>query len=141
MSLKMRYSLFIILVLVVLLSIDRLTTPTTVPDMHDKATQFLTEHKKQTPPNSFSQDGCSLSPDKLLWHDFSTPCLEHDIAYWAGGTQEERKQADIALRDAISHTGPLGPLYSKVVYVNVRLFGDSFLTRIIDANWGYGWNE
>lgn len=51
----------------------------------------------------FRSDGCSLFPDgtladKTLWQEC---CVEHDLAYWQGGTREERERADLRLRDCI----------------------------------------
>jgi hypothetical protein len=48
--------------------------------------------------HDFKSDGCSLFPDgdlehRDLWCDC---CFAHDITYWRGGTQQERKQADEA---------------------------------------------
>ena len=59
--------------------------------------------------SDFKSDGCSLFvdgtfKDRDLWKGC---CVEHDVAYWQGGTKKERKQADLkkkcdALRDAIA---------------------------------------
>ena len=53
--------------------------------------------------HDFTSDGCSLFPDgnrehRDLWCDC---CFAHDIAYWQGGTQKERRQADETLRDCV----------------------------------------
>ena len=53
--------------------------------------------------HDFTSDGCSLFPDgnikdRGLWCQC---CLVHDIAYWQGGTKEDRKHADEALRDCV----------------------------------------
>ena len=52
---------------------------------------------------NFSSDGCSLFVDGTfedpeLWKEC---CLKHDIAYWQGGTEEEREAADIAFRECV----------------------------------------
>ena len=50
--------------------------------------------------SDFSSDGCSLFVDGTfenpeLWKEC---CLKHDIAYWRGGTEEERASADLAFK-------------------------------------------
>lgn len=86
----------------------------------------------------FSSDGCSLFPDGTikdhnLWCEC---CLRHDIAYWQGGTKEERKQADEALKHCIKEkTGNME--LAEVMYQGVRFGGSPvFLTWY---RWGYGW--
>ena len=113
----------------------------TTPEMKEAARQATVDREVPIPPNDFYQDGCSMFPNFLLWHDFRPGCLEHDIAYWAGGTNKERKDADLALREQIRQTGPLGPVFAPLMYYGVRAFGDSFITRTIGAHWGYGWDE
>ena len=51
----------------------------------------------------FTSDGCSLFlavtyKDPELW---KSCCVEHDIAYWKGGTEEEREAADLKFRECI----------------------------------------
>jgi hypothetical protein len=86
----------------------------------------------------FSSDGCSLFPDgdfnnRNLWCDC---CFTHDIAYWRGGTEEERKQADQALRKCVlERTG--NKVLAKMMYDGVRAGGHpAFPTWY---RWGYGW--
>lgn len=131
----------IISVLILMLLIEIYTRPKTTNDMLRQAEEHVLANNLEKPPLAFTQDGCSLFIDGFFGHDFSEACLSHDIKYWAGGSKEERKLADIALRENIAHTGPLGPVIAPIMYAGVRLFGDSFITRTIDANWGYGWNE
>ena len=47
----------------------------------------------------FTSDGCSVFPDgnleqQSLWVNC---CIRHDLAYWKGGTYEERLASDQAL--------------------------------------------
>src|ERR1017187_9864159 len=89
--------------------------------------------------NSFSSDGCSLFPngslkDPILWCDC---CFKHDIAYWQGGSFEDRKEADKALRSCVfARTG--NKLLADTMYYGVRIGGKpAFPTWF---RWGYGWN-
>ena len=132
-------TVLIALVLLFIL-IERQTLPPTTEAMHKQAARFSDQTGKPNPPESFQQDGCSLFVDSLPGHDFRNACLQHDIHYWAGGPIAERKLADIALREDISHTGLFGPILAPIVYGGVRLFGNSPITKAVDAHWGYDWN-
>ena len=86
----------------------------------------------------FRSDGCSLFPngtmkDRNLWCNC---CLQHDIAYWRGGTEGERKKADETLRDCVrKKTG--NKELAEIMYQGVRIGGSPvFLTWY---RWGYGW--
>jgi hypothetical protein len=86
----------------------------------------------------FTSDGCSLFPDgtfenRNLWCEC---CYRHDIAYWKGGTEEERIDADNALRNCVlDKTGSEG--LAETIYAGVRLGGGpEFPTWY---RWGYGW--
>ena len=86
----------------------------------------------------FSSDGCSLFPDgtiieRNLWCDC---CLNHDLAYWRGGTEEERKWADETLRACVlEKTG--NRALSDLMYSGVRIGGASIFPTWY--RWGYGW--
>lgn len=86
----------------------------------------------------FTSDGCSLFPDgtsedRQKWCNC---CFKHDIAYWQGGTSEERKQADMALRDCVlERTG--NKVLANVMYDGVRVGGSPVFPAWY--RWGYGW--
>mgnify|MGYP003334762215 FL=1 len=86
----------------------------------------------------FTSDGCSLFPDRAPVGnaDWCTCCVEHDIAYWRGGTAEEREQADQRLRACVTNkTGD--QTLGETMYLGVRAGGGPyFLTWY---RWGYGW--
>ncbi|MFT7507191.1 MAG: hypothetical protein ACI92I_000331 [Acidimicrobiales bacterium] len=119
---------------------ERITLPGTTDTMKTQAAEYITVSDKPLPPNAFTYDGCTLFPDVLPGLSLYEPCLQHDIAYWAGGDISGRKLADVALRDAISHTSPVGFVLAPVMYTGVRLFGNSFITKLFNAHWGYGWD-
>jgi hypothetical protein len=138
---KLRIFFVVIASVIVMIAVDRLTLPVTTPAMHAEAEAYATERNKAIPPRAFKFDGCSMFFDSLPGYDFTHACLQHDIAYWIGGSPTERSEADIAFRAEISSMGSLGPLFAPVMYAGVHIFGDTWLARIINANWGWGWNE
>ena len=85
----------------------------------------------------FHSDGCSSFPDgtqsnpnKWLSH-----CIQHDFAYWQGGTREQRLQADRELRRAVSAGG--SPVVAEWMYLGVRIGGVPWLPT--PWRWGFGW--
>jgi len=86
----------------------------------------------------FTSDGCSLFPDGTITDraKWCGCCLMHDIAYWRGGTEEERKRADAALRDCVlEHTGDKA--LSETMYLGVRAGGHPVFPAWY--RWAYGW--
>ncbi len=86
----------------------------------------------------FTSDGCSLFPDgtprdRTLWCDC---CLAHDMAYWQGGTEEERKKADEALRDCV-HERTKDKALAETMYLGVRAGGHPAFPMWY--RWAYGW--
>lgn len=86
----------------------------------------------------FTSDGCSLFPDGSLIDadDWCTCCFEHDIAYWKGGTYDEREAADRLLRNCVAaKTGD--PTLASMMYEGVRFGGSPYFYNWY--RWGYGW--
>jgi protein tyrosine phosphatase (PTP) superfamily phosphohydrolase (DUF442 family) len=87
----------------------------------------------------FTSDGCSLFPDGTIkdrakWCDC---CFAHDIAYWQGGTEDDRKKTDETLRDCVLNRTKDKNL-AETMYIGVRAGGHpAFLTWY---RWGYGWS-
>lgn len=81
------------------------------------------------PTRPFYSDGCSAWPDGDLY----TCCLEHDIAYWCGGSEEDRRQADRRLQACADVQDPG---QSGLVYAGVRVGGAPWLP--LPWRWGYG---
>jgi hypothetical protein len=86
----------------------------------------------------FTSDGCSLFPDGTFeergkWCDC---CQAHDLAYWQGGSSEERNQADATLRDCVlARTGDQN--LAETMYLGSQAGGHpAFPTWY---RWGYGW--
>ena len=90
--------------------------------------------------NDFTSDGCSLFPNgslegRSLWCEC---CFNHDIAYWRGGSEDERKEADKTLHAcALDRTG--SKALAETMYDGVR-FGSSSVFPTW-YRWGYGWKS
>ncbi len=91
----------------------------------------------------FTTDGCTDFPDGIpvsvsthwrkLWLDC---CIQHDLAYWAGGTQEDKDNADRdILQKCVSSHG--FPLIGWIMREGVRVGGNAELPTTF--RWGYGW--
>jgi hypothetical protein len=85
----------------------------------------------------FTSDGCSLFPEgtprhKELW---LSCCVEHDKAYWRGGTYEDRVVADKALRRCVESVGE--PEIAALMLAGVRVGGSPYWPT--EFRWGYGW--
>lgn len=87
---------------------------------------------------AFTSDGCSAFPDgtlamKTLW---LSCCTAHDVAYWRGGTYDERLQADRELKQCVAQTGQ--DEIAKLMLAGVRVGGTPYLPT--SFRWGYGWS-
>lgn len=85
----------------------------------------------------FTTDGCSLFPDgtpaqQSLWVHC---CIRHDLAYWKGGNEQQRLDADNALHQCVAQTGE--EKIAKLMLAGVRVGGSP--TSIMNYRWGYGW--
>lgn len=134
----MKYISLMLIICVFVIVTERIFPPETTPDMITEAIAFGTERGKEVPTLPFVHDGCTLFPDKLPGLDLAHACYEHDIAYWHGGSSEERKLADTRLKEAAAAQGMFGQIMQLPVYIGVHLFGDTFLTRMFNAHWGFG---
>lgn len=86
----------------------------------------------------FSTDGCSKFPDGIPYFNatkWRNCCIEHDIAYWQGGTKEQRKRADESLSQCVVGTGEYA--IGKAMYYGVRIGG--YVGFPTSWHWGYGW--
>ncbi len=86
----------------------------------------------------FKSDGCSNFPEGIPYYNdklWLHCCVEHDVAYWKGGTDEERTTADLALKKCVAETGQKE--IAEAMYIGVRSFGSPGLPTT--WKWGYGW--
>src|SRR4030095_15157940 len=80
----------------------------------------------------FSSDGCSSFPDgtpvnQSLWLDC---CVRHDLAYWKGGTYDERLDADVALEQCVAKAGE--PEIAKLMLHCGRTGGNPYLLTLYE---------
>lgn len=85
----------------------------------------------------FTTDGCSLFPEgtpeqQVLWLGC---CVEHDLAYWRGGTRDEREHADARLQQCVAGVGE--PRVAELMLKGVRVGGSPYWPT--PFRWGYGW--
>jgi hypothetical protein len=86
----------------------------------------------------FTTDGCSMFPDHSLVSkaDWCSCCVAHDLAYWRGGTAEERLKADQELQHCVQHaTG--NKALGELMFAGVRTGGGPYF--FTPYRWGYGW--
>lgn len=84
-------------------------------------------------PPDFQSDGCTWFPDG----DYRNCCVEHDKAYYFGGTIKQRKAADDELYQCVlDRVGPKGKFTAQFMWAGVRLGGMSFLPT--PFRWGFG---
>jgi len=85
----------------------------------------------------FTTDGCSSFPDGTLLNRelWLQCCINHDLAYWQGGTYQERLAADRQLAQCVTAVG--GPVIGGLMFHGVRVGGSPFWPT--HFRWGYGW--
>lgn len=86
----------------------------------------------------FTTDGCSVFPDGTfeqtsLWVDC---CIRHDLAYWKGGSREDRRVADEVLKQCVANIGE--PEIAQLMEAGVRAGGSPYFPT--PYRWGYGWS-
>lgn len=89
----------------------------------------------------FTTDGCSGGMTwafRLVFRrdpPWQGACIEHDRAYWAGGTRLDRSKADAWLQVRVDGAGY--PWVSLLMWLAVRIGGHPLLP--LPWRWGYGW--
>ena len=130
---------------------QRLYTPFFGDGYFERAQKYYSGEGFTEEISVFWTDGCSSSPDGLksvpnLWRDC---CLVHDIAYWRGGPEILKIQADAELNQCLnekiqehSFTGDsASSIYSWLgdLAENSVAFGGGPQVYA-PWRWGYGWN-
>lgn len=97
---------------------------------------FAQENTKsaiETVPADFQSDGCSLFPDG----DYFDCCVEHDKAYYFGGSWKQRWRADKKLYKCVAaKKGFKYKLLAPVMWAGVRIGGVPWLPT--SFRWGFG---
>jgi len=88
---------------------------------------------RPTPPRPNPHDGCSCVPD--INDKIRACCDAHDVAYWYGGTRQQRKQADQDFKECVITAGH--PFIAGLYYAGVRMGGVPWLPT--PYRWGFGW--
>ncbi len=85
----------------------------------------------------FTTDGCSMFPNGTLKYKdlWLKCCTRHDLAYWQGGTRDERLKADRDLKACVAEAGEPG--IAELMLAGVRVGGTPYLPT--KFRWGYGW--
>ena len=87
----------------------------------------------KTVPADYKSDGCSLFPDG----DYQDCCVEHDKAYYFGGSWRERRRADNKLFKCVADKkGFQHKIIAPAMWLGVRVGGISILPT--PFHWGFG---
>lgn len=86
----------------------------------------------------FTTDGCSSFPDRSLINksDWCICCVQHDFAYWRGGSAEARLKADKELSACVRRASGDKAL-ADLMFAGVRAGGGPYFYT--SYRWGYGW--
>lgn len=87
---------------------------------------------KRDPPSDYKSDKCTMFFDC----NYADCCVEHDKAYFFGGTKKERRAADAALYRCVKGRGH--GFIAKIMWLGVRIGGVGFLPT--PFRWGFGKN-
>lgn len=95
-----------------------------------------TSHASELKP--FTTDGCSLWIDGTMEHPnlWRHCCVAHDLDYWQGGSEEQRKKSDENIQACIKEAQGSG--MANYIYSNVRWGGSPYWMS--QYRWGYGWD-
>ena len=84
-------------------------------------------------PADFKSDGCSMFPEGI----YSDCCVEHDRAYYVGGSWTKRWQADKQLFKCVAKKhGWRNKIIAPLMWAGVRVGGVSWLPT--SFRWGFG---
>ncbi len=90
------------------------------------------DESTRKPDYIFTTDGCSRWPDG----SWGVCCIAHDISYWCGGSEQDRKDADQELMRCVND---YSPMMGAIVYAGVRIGGLPWLPA--PWRWSYGWDQ
>jgi len=87
----------------------------------------------------FTTDGCSMFMDRsyVSEADWTHCCVKHDIAYYGGGEEKLRLEADLELKSCIEKVDT--EVLANLVFKGVRVGGSPY--SVMPYRWGYGWTK
>lgn len=108
--------------------------PVQAHELERRASEFCCRRRGPTdlPPHHFTTDGCSDWPDG----SWASCRVDHDIAYWCGGSCADRAQADDGLRRCVADSSSAA--MGAIMYLGVRLGGLPWYPTA--SRWAYGWD-
>ncbi len=94
-------------------------------------------HAQENNLKPFTTDGCSMWLDGTPMHPYSWRhcCVAHDKAYWIGGSEQQRADADTALQACVANVMGVG--MGNYMYAFVVMGGSPMW--LTPYRWGYGW--
>lgn len=101
-------------------------------ELEERASSSCLQRTSQRPPRTFVTDGCSA----FVNDGWVECCVEHDAAYWCGGTAEGRRQADRRLEQCVADLGH--PCLARLMYPGVRVGAPAWTP--LPWRWGFGWD-
>lgn len=89
--------------------------------------------------NEFKTDYCTFFPEGTpskpdVWKDC---CLQHDLAYWTGGSKSKQDLADLELKKCVTKSS--SPFFGNLMYRGVRIGHYSPIKN--EGYWGNGWGD
>jgi hypothetical protein len=93
----------------------------------------------------FTTDGCSAFLDHPLLsksRSWAHCCVTHDLAYWQGGTLDQRVAADQELFSCVENALGKGHSLPFFIWLGVKMGGSPYGSyNPFYWRWGYGWSE
>lgn len=88
---------------------------------------------------SFETDYCTMFIDGPIGSSgiWKHCCLEHDLRYWFGGSQEDMDAADFSIKECVTKVA--GNSWGNFVYRGIRLGHFSPIKN--KYKWGWAWSE
>ncbi len=91
-------------------------------------------------PKPFATDFCTMYKEGSVNRPdaWKHCCVEHDLYFWAGGSQKDKKKTDLRLKSCVEKSGYPGQ--ARLIYTAVTIGGASPF-HIKDKQWGNAWDN
>jgi hypothetical protein len=99
-----------------------------------------TASRAEASPGPFAPDGCTSFTEgpPQQPRQWAHCCFEHDLRFWAGGSETSRDRADLRLRECVRETG--ADRTAELMYRAVRA-ARNLPIRNRAQRWGNAWAE